>query len=77
MFNFGLIEFEMMEAIDRSHRPDTELEAFLAQLAEEKRGQGLRRRFAGLAMRLALKLDPEAIAVAPRLRSLEAANVRG
>jgi hypothetical protein len=75
MFNFGLLEYEMMEAIRRSRQPETAVEAFLAQLAEERRASGLRRRFAGLAMRLALKLDPEA--VAPRLQTLEVANVRG
>lgn len=77
MFNFALMEFELLQAVERANQPATAVEEFLAELAEERRAHGLRHRFAGLVMRFALKLDPEAVATVPALQTLEAANVRG
>jgi hypothetical protein len=79
MFNFSLMEYQLDEALERYNRNssrDREIALLKAELREEQKAASLRRRFAAAIVGFALKLDPEAVNVAPLRMTLGAANVR-
>jgi hypothetical protein len=77
MYNFTLMQYEVDEKMRSLRQPYSAAERYLADLREEASHRpSLRRRLAGAIVGFALKIDPEAVAVAPRQMVLEAANVR-
>jgi hypothetical protein len=79
MFNFSLMEYQLDEALERFNQDSSrerEIAVLKAELREEQKATSLRRRFAYAIVGFALKLDPEAVNVAPLRMTLGAANVR-
>jgi hypothetical protein len=76
MFDLWSMEILVRDALQPPDQRELELLQFMSELKEAGRQRSWRRRLAEALVAVGRRLDPEAVSLAPRQVTLEAAHVR-